>query len=439
MARWVLLLVLGIAGLRPVWGQPEHSAMDRSDSAPMAIEAAPSPADLRLFSLPHSRHASGTAWMPDSTPMYGMMGRARDWEMMYHGAAHFTYDRMEGKRGDEKFVIPNWMMVLARRKPWKLAAMVSLDPLTVGGGGYPLLFQTGETWNDRPLKDHQHPHNFFSELSATYTHPNQDKSAAYLYLAPVGEPALGPPTFMHRTFALDDALSPIGHHWQDATHIAYGVVTAGYQTHSWQAEFSTFNGREPGENRLAIERPKFDSFSGRLSYNPNPNWALQISHGFLKSPETLHPEENLHRTTASAIYNRPQGEGRNFQASLVWGKNRLSGRDLDSFLLEGQWKRDGGWTPYLRYEQIRKDAEELVLPAFPASRSFPLRQATLGIVKDLPSRGDYQWGIGGQVFFNIVPEALQPIYGKHPLGWLIFVRVHPKQMTAEGGRSGEHH
>ena len=35
--------------------------------------------------------------------------------------------------------------------------MMSLDPLTEGGRGYPLLFQTGESWHDQPLHDRQHP------------------------------------------------------------------------------------------------------------------------------------------------------------------------------------------------------------------------------------------------------------------------------------------
>lgn len=383
--------------------------------------------------IPMGRHGSGTAWMPDSTPMYGIARRSGDWELMYHGAAFASYDDQNGPRGDSKLSLQNWAMMqgvrpVGEQNQLSLSAMLSLDPETVGGEGYPLIFQTGETWRSEPLIDRQHPHNFFSEISAKYTHAFTPDSSGFIYLAPVGEPALGPVTYMHRTFALDGPFAPIGHHWQDATHIAFGVVTLGHQRRDWQLEASTFNGREPGENRYEIEGPEFDSFSTRLSFNPSPNWALQASHAFLKSPEALHPEEDAHRTTASVIYNRRLGMNRNFQSTLVWGRNRIGGLDLDSYLLEAHLKQDGGWSLYTRYEWVGKNAEELVLPAFPDDQVFDLQQVTVGAVRDLPSRGNLQWGIGLQVNFNLVPDALTPIYGDDPTGWLIFVRVHPKRM-----------
>ncbi|HEY3377990.1 MAG TPA: hypothetical protein VGL77_10915, partial [Armatimonadota bacterium] len=299
-----ILLFGGIARAQEDTPMPESMSMPpTTSSTPMQMTTIVNP-----LAIPDTRDGGGTSWLPDSTPMYAIMRQSGPWQFMYHGAAHLLSDQMNGPRGDRTLSLPNWEMMTARRNvgmrnQWKLAAMLSLDPLTVGGSGYPLLLQTGESWHNQPLKDHQHPHNFFSELSATYTHLVTPESAVYLYAAPVGQPALGPVAYMHRTFALDDPLSPIGHHWQDSTHISYGVVTAGYQTRLWQAEVSTFNGREPGENRFAFEKPTFDSFSGRLSANPSSNLALQASFGYRKSPEALHPEENDHRISASVIYN----------------------------------------------------------------------------------------------------------------------------------------
>src|SRR5438270_5014221 len=40
----------------------------------------------------------------------------------------------------------------------------------------------------------------------------------------------GPVAFPHRPSAADDPLAPISHHWQDGTHITFGVVTAGVFT-----------------------------------------------------------------------------------------------------------------------------------------------------------------------------------------------------------------
>lgn len=417
---------------------PAHDHVPATEPMPTAMEMGASP-----IGIPMSRDGAGTSWLPDSTPMYGLMRQSGQWHLMYHGAAHLAYDAMNGPRCDEKLILPNWAMLMAyrdvgMRDQWRLAAMLSLDPMTVGGSGYPLLFQTGETWNDEPLIDHQHPHNFFTELSAKYTHALNPNQAVYFYAAPVGQPALGPVAYMHRTFALDDPLAPIGHHWQDATHIAYGVVTGGYQTRTWQLEASTFNGREPGENRYEIEKPTFDSFSTRLQYNPSRDWALETSFAFLKSPEALHPEEDAHRTEISAIYNRPLSATRNLQTTLLWGQNAVDGLDLDSYLVEAQLKQDGGWTPYLRYEYIRKNAEELVLsPPFPEDRVFNLQQATIGVSRDLPIRGEYQWGVGAQWIVSFTPEALEPFYGHNPTGWLVYLRVHPKQMAHTDRSAGD--
>ncbi|MHB9025857.1 MAG: hypothetical protein ACYC7E_17090 [Armatimonadota bacterium] len=444
MKSMVALLMVALWCLSPAVSIAQHDhATPASAPAPahdheaMPMETTPAEMEMQAspIGIPMSRDGGGTSWLPDSTPMYSSHQQAGKWQLMYHGAAHLAYAAMHGPRGDDKLILPNWAMLMAHREigprdHWRLAAMLSLDPFTVGGSGYPLLFQTGETWNDVPLIDHQHPHNFITELSAKYTHALNDDRAAYLYAAPVGQPALGPVTYMHRTFALDNPLAPIGHHWQDATHIAYGVVTAGYQTRAWQLEASTFNGREPGENRFEIEKPIFDSFSARLSYNPSPRWALQTSYAFLKSPEALHPDEDAHRSSVSVIYNRPLGATRNFQTTLLWGNNNIDGLSLDSYLVEAQLKQDGGWTPYLRYEYIRKNAEELVLsPPFPGDQVFNLQQATIGVSRDLPSRGDYQWGLGAQWIVSFTPAALEPIYGNNPTGWLVYLRVHPKRMA----------
>ena len=431
---WAVLLLLTFTSLSAVAQHGDHgmTAMppaghDHQAMTTMDMHANP-------IGLPVTREGGGTAWLPDSTPGYGVMQQAGRWNLMYHGAAHLAFDDMRGPRGDEKVVAPNWVMIsgqraIGPRDELRVTTMLSLDPLTVGGSGYPLLFQTGETWKDLPLVDRQHPHNYISELSARITHAIAPDQAVFLYAAPVGQPALGPVAFMHRTHALDNPVAPIGHHWQDSTHISYGVLTGGYQTRQWQLEASTFNGREPGEDRWAIDTPTFNSFSSRLSYNPTPHWAFQGSYAFLKDPELLHPGENAHRATFSAMYNRPLANGSNFQSTFVWGRNLIEGQTLDSFLIEGQLKKDNGWTPYVRYEKVQKNAGELQLaPPFDGARVFHLQQATVGVARDIGSTGDFQLGVGAQWMVNLTPSALDPFYGDNPNGWLVYLRIHPKQM-----------
>jgi hypothetical protein len=44
---------------------------------------------------------------------------------------------------------------------------------------------------------------------------------------------------------MDDPTAPLGHHWIDATHISFGVLTAGLFTRRIKLEGSILNGREP--------------------------------------------------------------------------------------------------------------------------------------------------------------------------------------------------
>ena len=52
---------------------------------------------------------------------------------------------------------------------------------------------------------------------------------------------------------MDDPDAPISHHWQDSTHITFGVVTLGAVWHNLKIEGSTFKGREPDEDRYDFE------------------------------------------------------------------------------------------------------------------------------------------------------------------------------------------
>src|SRR4029078_6676802 len=104
---------------------------------------------------------------------------------------------------------------------------LSLDPATITGRRYPELFQTGETAFGSPIIDGQHPHNLFMALALRYTHPISEASSVTFYVAPVGDPALGPVAFPHRASAAELPQATLGHHWQDSSHIANEVVTVG--------------------------------------------------------------------------------------------------------------------------------------------------------------------------------------------------------------------
>lgn len=387
--------------------------------------------------LPMERNGSGTSWLPDASPMYGMMFHHKEWMYMLHGNIDFRYTNQDftkqGSRGGHKIDAPNWFMGMAQRPVGKnglisFNLMMSLDPLTDHGAGYPLLFQTGESWNKAPLVDRQHPHDLFAELAATYIYAFSKKTDLSFYLGYPGEPALGPVAFMHRPSAMANADAPLSHHWADATHITFGVATMGFRYDKVKLEGSVFTGREPDENRYNFDKPRFDSWSTRLDYNPSENWALQVSHGFIKSPEALTPGEDVHRTTASATYSLPFGNSKTFNATAVWGMNKIAGHTANhSILLEGDI-RIKKLDAYTRFEFVQKTTEELNLNplAYGDDTIFPVNAITLGLNYDLLKIGPLNLAAGGQLTYYGVANKLTSLYGSGPMGGEVFLRLYPR-------------
>jgi hypothetical protein len=294
-----------------------------------------------------SRESTGTAWQPDSSPHSGWHFMEGEWMLMLHGTGQLVYDHQGGPRGADKTFSANMLMLMGRRPFGEGAvgfrAMVSAEPLTIGSGGYPLLLQTGETGDGRtPLLNRQHPHDLLMELATTYSRPIAERASVFAYFGLPGEPALGPPAFMHRFSAEEIPAAPITHHWLDSSHISFGVATLGVVRGNVKLEGSLFTGREPDQHRYDFDRPRFDSYAFRLSYNPGENWSLQASFGHLKSLEQLTPQVNQDRVTASAIYNR-RWNSTNWQTLIAWGRDiNKPGHGLNAYLLESTMSFEQG-------------------------------------------------------------------------------------------------
>ena len=316
-------------------------------------------------------------------------------------------------------------------------AMLSLDPLTVGADGYPLIFQSGESYKGQRLVDRQHQHDLFSELSVAYSYAISPKSDAFIYVGFPGEPALGPPAFMHRISAFNNPDSPLGHHWHDATHITFGVVTAGYRLGIAKLEASSFTGREPDENRLGFDRPRFDSYSARLSINPSPSLAFQLSHGFLKSPEAVEPEHDVNRTTASLLHSKSLGApDRYVTSALVWGMNTHDGVSENAYLAETSLQLNRV-ALYGRFENVTKSPEELGIYNDEAGSELGLvtiNNATLGMNYRLVRYAMTDLVLGAQLTASMPDRFLQRLYGQMPVSGQIYLRLTPGVLLM-GGRS----
>lgn len=389
------------------------------------------------LSLDMNRNGSGTSWLPDESPMNGYMIHTNNWMLMFHGGVFLRYTASditkEGSRGFSKWDAPNWFMGMAQKKLGqngllRFALMMSLDRFTEGGDGYPLLYQSGETWEGKPLVDKQHPHDLFAELSVAYTQRLSKDIDITGYFGYPGEPALGPVAFMHRVSSSNNPDAPLSHHWQDASHITFGVGTLGFRYKIFKIEGSIFTGSEPDENRYNFDKPLFNSYSYRLSVNPNKNFALQFSQGFIKSPEALEPDVDVTRTTASVIHSYNFSSTRNINTTFAWGYNdKGHGHTEHSFLLESNLQLNK-LAIYGRYEFVQKDPEELSLNGFDHDTKFNINTITLGTNYRIFqfSNTNVSLGIQGSMYFT--PGELQPIYGKNPLSAQIYIKLNPADM-----------
>lgn len=378
------------------------------------------------------REASGTAWVPDLTPMFGIHGQAGRWETMVHGNAfvQFLHEAAPEHRGASQLGSINWIMGMARRQAgpgrFGVRAMMSLEPWTIGGCGYPNLLATGEFCDGDSIHDKQHPHDLFMEVAAEYDRPLGANLHWQLYGGLAGEPALGPPGFPHRMSAMPNPLSPIAHHWLDATHITYGVLTTGVYAPRWKVEGSMFNGREPDEERYDFDFAALDSVSGRVSLMPSPSLVVQVSAGHLTEAEPSHeggPGIDVDRVTASATYHRRLGTAGLWAGTLAWGANREEGGTTHGLTAEWSAALSDRHTVFGRGEINGKPAHDLHIHE--SGEVFTVGKLQGGYTHYLPARHGLTPGIGGSVSAALVPEALQPRYGGVGFGVGVFLTLRP--------------
>jgi hypothetical protein len=407
---------------------PTHPMLHPAPMKPMAIMM------IDPLGVSMERMGSGTTWIPDAVPLPARHVMAGSWLLMLHGFGFVQYDTQGGPRGDDQFGSLNWAMLMASRDllggRFQARTMLSLDPATVSNRGYPLLLQSGESYRGRPLVDRQHPHDFWMELAVMYERALSRTIGVTVYAAPSGEPALGPVAFMHRPSAMDNLAAPLSHHWQDATHISFGVLTAGVFGQHWKLEGSVFNGREPDEERWGFDRLRLDSYSGRFTIHMEASWVFSAGYGFLKSPEALSPTESVHRVTASVLHGRRLGTDGQVATSIIWGANRRSGRTTHAALVESEAVLDHSNTILGRLELVQKTAEDLVLPTGPGGfapdSTFTVAAVSVGYIREVVRMAKATLGVGFQSTLNVVPTELQPFYGSRtPVGGMFFVRIRP--------------
>jgi hypothetical protein len=392
------------------------------------------------------RDASGTAWLPDHTPMFGSQRTWRGWDVMLNGVAYAEFlgepgeVHRTGGFSSKQFVSTNWGMLMARRRVGKarigLRAMLSLEPWSVPGCGYISFLATGEVCEGDTIHDRQHPHDLFMELATDYDRALRGTWRWQLYGGLAGEPALGPPAFPHRISAMLNPIAPISHHWMDSTHISFGLVTASVYDRKWKLETSVFNGREPDDNRADLDLAALDSISGRVTFLPTNRIALQISAGHLREahPEFApRPPSDVDRATASAIYHRPLGPRGIWATTLAWGVNSgivviptgVFDATTHAWLLETNATFNDRHSWFGRAEVVQKPAEDLHAHEYGAA-IFTLGKLQGGYVRQFKPWKGMTAGAGGSVSLSLVPSELESRYGGHVApGFAVFGTIRP--------------
>lgn len=380
--------------------------------------------------LTPTKEASGTAWLPQITPMYGVHRPWRSWDLRLAGvvfvqALYEPRDRHRTGGSDTRQAgSVNWGMFMARRSigggRFGVRTMLSAEPWTVPGCGSLSFLATGEVCQGDTIHDRQQQHDLFMELAVDYDRRLRGAWSWQVYAGLAGEPALGPPGYPHRASAIANPIGPVTHHWLDSTHVTFGVVTAGVHNQRWKAEASIFNGREPDQSRMDLDLGAFDSVASRLSFLPTERLALQVSAGRLREAWSDFPfpdQDPATRVTASAVYHLPFGTTGIWATTLAFGTNharaRVSGGVLDATtpaaLLESSFTFSDRHTLFGRGEVGGMPAHHLHAHEISTS-VVPIGKVQIGYVRHLKSMKGVQPGLGGSVALSFLPPELAPRY-----------------------------
>jgi hypothetical protein len=135
--------------------------------------------------------------------------------------------------------------------------------------------------------------------------------------------------------------------------------------------------------------------------------------------------------TASVMYNRPLTRG-NWASTLLWGRNRTldTGLVWNGYLAESTLRfaeRNYVWG---RFENVDRTSELLPQnrfkpPTFDENIIGRVQAYTAGYERDLDLIPHLATGIGAQFTVYSTPVSLQPDYGSHPVGGVMFLRIRP--------------
>ena len=349
-------------------------------------------------------------------------------------SASLVYVDFAGFRGSRTVGVRDWEMFRSKHLDDRLTfrAMTSLGSLRRDSAGIPALLQTGGRYRGDPIHDVQHPDHLIMEAATEFR-----LGEAFLYVAPIGAPALGPTPYMHRPSAGADPIAPLGHHWQDATHVSYGVVTVGARRGHATVEVSVFNARESDFEAPwpDVSQAGLDSYSGRLVVSA-AGFSASSWLGYLKAHDPVTPAMQMHRYGVSLSFDKGRSS-----SIVVWGMNVhhhdgashlfLHGDPnaspharSSSLLLESTLGVDAKLAVFGRAETVSKSGEELGFQGGNLLELYEIRALSLGARRDVYGNRFVRLAVAARGSLTVVPLKLESSYGtRRPTGFYLYAQA----------------
>src|SRR2546428_8048311 len=134
-----------------------------------------------------------------------------------------------------------------------------------------------------------------------------------------------------------------------------------------------------------------------------------LRYAYLKSPETLHPDESLHRLGAAALMAQPIGRRGRWAMALIYGANARigTGHLANSVAVETNFDLDGMNAVFGRVEYVRKTAEDLVVLSVPPTTEYDVGALALAYRRSLTTVRGVTAGVGGRGAGDVGPSPPQ--------------------------------
>jgi hypothetical protein len=375
-------------------------------AAPLFAADSPS---LLMTSSGTAADAGARAVVPDPNAAGG------GWTFFGDGAAFATYVSATGPKDPEsKAFSTNWFAAgaehpLGERGSFLVRGRISLEPLTIPEDGYPQLLQyvPGERI------DHMRAHDLVGEAAIALGWRTSQTSQLQLYVAPVGDPALGTVPFAQRMSSRDFPEAPFGYEIEETFLNATRVVTAGWTSNAVGVEASVFHHAESTGRHSSIDDGNIDSRSARLTFAPGARLTGQISYGELG---------DLHATkieSASISYGGPVAS-----TTALWTRRKspdvLNASGEESYDAAGieTALRLGRNTLLGRLESVDRPRGFLGRPEKRRTAHF-----TIGYIFDVVAKPTWRAGLGATVDYHTQTRELQATYGHKPQTVYAFFRV----------------